>query len=467
MNPSNSANDVGEKLILGSQWDGKRDYKNIMPSIPSKVATASAGSTLKLYCFWTRLTSQRTAYASHHLKSPLVASGCMKRSDHVLIPLSNETFMIALGKVRTGRSRMAVSDMITFGIREEYHELVPIREEYVLELESAPHARIGAAAATIARLKKTYLWGGRSACDTDHMETSNPYNDIITANSPSALGELPGNNSYYVWELDHNTRTWTLVPTLPGEIPGQKVVPNLRFGHSMTSNKVDRVYLHAGAGRGDGMDCFDDLWVLHLNPPRWQIINSTPRLMCRGTSIAFSEYDGRLYRYGGERCVRDPDRFFAMEGALEYCYAEAARPQWHSAWEARQTADMTSRPQDRSHAALLSVDFKDSDQKSRHLLVTMFGRSSRNDQNQDVHELFRDMWAWDIVGQEWIKVEQRETGRDGELPVARDRFAAVVLGDGRILLHGGMGRRRPLGGLNWVPELLDDVWIGQLAFLSE
>jgi len=109
------------------------------------------------------------------------------------------------------------------------------------------------------------------------------------------------------------------------------------------------------------------------------------------------------------------------------------------------TADGVDGPEARSVGCLLCVKAK-----GKNYLVTAFGeRDPSSLGHQGAGKMLSDVWAWDIKGEKWTKVEVEGDTQ----PEPRGWFAAEALGDGDIVVQGGLAEDN---------SRLGDVWVGSL-----
>lgn len=231
-----------------------------------------------------------------------------------------------------------------------------------------------------------------------------------------------------VWKLDPSTQSWELLAPADPSAP----YPPARSYHCSTSNKKDKIFIHAGcpeAGR------LADLWSFDPLTRTWTQLSAAPGPPRGGTSIAF--YDGLLYRMNGF------DGKFEQGGTLDV-YDTASKT-----WSTKTfVADGVSGPAPRSVSTLLVVTIGEKPQ-----LVTLFGeRDPSSLGHQGAGKMLGDVWAFDIASGAWSEIC---VGVDGpkDKPAPRGWFGADVVGQSAIVITGGLGEGN---------ERFDDAWILQM-----
>lgn len=288
--------------------------------------------------------------------------------------------------------------------RDNDVHVVSFRGDATLSTEQAsqsPSARVGAASATLNG--KIYLFSGRDGAEA-----------------------APLNEAGSLWEFDPATGTWTQVS--PSDSTGG--YPASRSYHCMTSDGVDKIYLHAGCleqGRGG------DLWAFDLPTKKWTELSTAPGSPRGGTSITFT--NGKLYRMNGFNGKTEEG------GVLDIFSPET------NTWSSHEfAADGKSGPTPRSVAALLPVFVS-----GKTYLATLFGeRDPSSLGHQGAGKMLRDVWVFDIEAEMWEEVQV-----NGGVPDARGWFDADVLGDDTVVVQGGLGEDN---------ERLRDVWSLKLSF---
>lgn len=225
-----------------------------------------------------------------------------------------------------------------------------------------------------------------------------------------------------IWEFDPRTSTWSLIS--PSDAEANKY-PAARSYHCTTNDGKDTLYVHAGCPEKGRLS---DLWAFGLSSRKWTELTPAPNPPRGGTSIAF--IDGKLYRMNGF------DGTTEQGGSLDIYSPEK------NAWMSHAfVPDGKAGPTPRSVSALLPVRIG-----GTACLVTLFGeRDPSSLGHQGAGKMLSDVWLFNIDSQKWNQVEVH-----GEvLPDARGWFAADVIDENKILVHGGLGESN---------ERLADVW---------
>jgi len=199
----------------------------------------------------------------------------------------------------------------------------------------------------------------------------------------------------------------------------------------MASDNVDLIYLHGGCPEEGRLA---DLWSFSISSREWIRLSHAPGPPRGGSSLCFCSYTKKLYRFG------------AFDGVTEVGGTiDIYDPETDSWSEQDFEADGENGPLPRSVAGLieLSVD-------GRPFIVSLFGEGSPSSLGHaGAGKFFGGAWAWDIYEKKWYKVAV-----DKEAPSPRGWFSAASLGEGKVIIHGGLGENN---------ERLDDVWTGTLT----
>jgi hypothetical protein len=271
----------------------------------------------------------------------------------------------------------------------------------------APSPRVGAAATTVSSTGDVFLFSGRGGKEMTPLAES----------SPSSI-----------WSLPKNSTSWTAISP-----PATSPYPEPRSYHSLTSDTRDAVFVHAGCPSSGRLS---DLWAFQPSSNRWIQLADGPGPPRGGTSIAFCSESDKMYRFGGFDGQNEIGGSLDVYDPERNCWAEK-----------RFEADGIEGPRARSVSALLAVTVS-----SRPFLLVLFGEGEPSDKGHaGAGRMFGDIWAWDVKGESWLEVEA-----DGDdEPAARGWFAAGVLGDGDVVVHGGLGENN---------ERFGDLWRGTLSF---
>ena len=222
-----------------------------------------------------------------------------------------------------------------------------------------------------------------------------------------------------MWCYDTTTNTWDLITPAESSNP----VPAGRSYHSITSDGVDKIYIHSGCPEQGRLS---DLWVFDVENKAWTELPSAPGPARGGASIAF--LDGKICRMNGF------DGKTEQGGALDIF--DIADSSWSTVIF---KPDGKEGPEARSVSTLLPVV-----QNNKSYLITMFGeRDPSSLGHAGAGKMLSDVWASDVEEGIWQKVET------GDGPAARGWFDADVTGN-EVVVHGGLGEDN---------ERLGDVWV--------
>lgn len=259
----------------------------------------------------------------------------------------------------------------------------------------APSPRVGTASTTLK--ESIYLFSGRGG---------------------AAMAPIDEQGA--IWKFDTTTRQWSLLS------PADAVnVPEPRSYHCACSDQKDTLYIHAGCPEKGRLS---DLWSFNLGTKQWKQLTSAPDPARGGTSITFA--DGKLYRMNGF------DGKTEQGGSIDVYTPET------DTWESHSyKPDGESGPIARSVCALVPVVVG-----NKSYVVTLFGESDpSNLGHQGAGKMLDDVWAFDISGKTWHKVDAQSNA----VPDARGWFDADVVGQDMIIVQGGLGEAN---------NRLGDVW---------
>ncbi|KPI38147.1 Nitrile-specifier protein 5 [Cyphellophora attinorum] len=234
--------------------------------------------------------------------------------------------------------------------------------------------------------------------------------------------------------LEENGVLWVLGPVEEGwarigPIDDSAPKPEGRSYHAMTSDGVDKIYLHAGCPEKGRLS---DMWSFSIRWRTWKQLADAPGPARGGASIAYTE--GQVWRMNG------------FDGKVEHGGALDVYDCAADAWQTiTYEADGKSGPTARSVCSLLALEVG-----GKPSLVTMFGESDpSNLGHAGAGNMLGDVWLFDIASKTWQLVET-----SGPTPPPRGWFDADVLTAKPSILV--------TGGLKATNERLDDAWI--LAF---
>lgn len=284
----------------------------------------------------------------------------------------------------------------------------------VLSSANAPIPRVGSASATLNN--KLYLFSGRGG---------------------TAMAPIDEQGA--IWQFNPATEAWTLLVCEDPSAP----IPPARSYHSLTSNGVDTLYLHAGCPEKGRLS---DLWAFNVNDHRWQQLPDAPAPARGGTNIAYS--NSRVFRMNGF------DGKTEQGGSLDIFDAN------NKAWSTiTYAADGETGPEARSVAALLPLKLN-----GRSTLITLFGeRDPSSLGHAGAGKMLGDFWLYDIC--KCLEKQRLLPHSDNDIdadswskghslshvsPAPRGWFGADVIGESSIVISGG---------LNEDNERLDDIWV--------
>lgn len=262
----------------------------------------------------------------------------------------------------------------------------------------APTPRVGSASAIIK--DSLYMFSGRGG-----------------------IAMAPVEENGAVWRYTPSQSSWKLLKPADPEKP----FPAGRSYHAMTSDESDLLFVHAGCPEKGRLQ---DLWSFSLGSQTWSELPPAPEPARGGTSIAYSA--GKLYRMNGFDGTTE-------QGGLVDTY-DLATNKWSSFTF---NADGKSGPGPRSVSTLVAVTVK-----GKTYLVTMFGECDPSSLGHaGAGKMLSDVWAFDVDGQEWGRVETA-----GGSPAPRGWFDADAVRGGSndaIIVHGGLAEDN---------SRLGDVW---------
>jgi hypothetical protein len=93
------------------------------------------------------------------------------------------------------------------------------------------------------------------------------------------------------------------------------------------------------------------------------------------------------------------------------------------------------------------------DGKGKLYLVAVFGEADPSSLGHEgAGKMLGDVWAFDVEGRKWRKVDDSATaGSDGK-PAPRGWFGAAAVGPGQLAVVGGLGEDNDRLGDAWVLE---------------
>lgn len=261
------------------------------------------------------------------------------------------------------------------------------------QARSSPLARVGAASTALGG--KLYVFGGRGGVDMKCLESRGCLDVCDTTPDPPS---------------------WSVLG--PTQHDANTPLPEDRSYHSMTSDNKKTIYLHAGCPEKGRLH---DLWAFDVDARRWKRLASAPGEGRGGTSIAVAQ-SGLLYRVNGF------DGKTEQGGSVDVY--NPSKDEWSSI---HYNADGVNGPEPRSVGTLVATTSR----AGHEYLVTMFGEGSPSDLGHaGAGRMFSDVWAWDVGGDRWHRVEFDERAPQ---PAARGWFDADAWRSaGKVVVHGGL-----------------------------
>ena len=244
--------------------------------------------------------------------------------------------------------------------------------------------------------------------------------------------------------LDEEGGFWTLAPSqhkqplwnfLSPSSPSSSQ-PVARSYHSTTTNTQSQIYIHAGCAASGRLR---DFWSFDINTQDWKQLPDAPGPARGGTSLCFA--GGKVWRFGGFDGERE------IGGVLDVF--DVGNGEWEEsiAFE----ADGVRGPGARSVAGLVPVVIGSGDGEGKLYLIAIFGEADPSSLGHEgAGKMLGDVWAFDVEGGEWMKVDDGQVG--GEKPAPRGWFGAVTVGPGRLAVVGGLGEDNERLGDAWVLE---------------
>lgn len=271
-----------------------------------------------------------------------------------------------------------------------------------------------------------------STLDTPTTDAPTPRVGSASAVIKDSLYIFSGRGGTAMAPVEENGAIWRYTPSRPGWELLRPAGPGLPFPagrsyHAMASDGSDLVFVHAGCPEEGRLR---DLWSFSLGSRAWSELPPAPGPARGGTSIAYS--GGRLYRMNGFDGT-------AEQGGLVDTY-DLATNKWSSlAFK----PDGENGPGPRSVSTLVAVTVK-----GKTYLVTMFGECDPSSLGHaGAGKMLSDVWAFDVDGQEWVRVETT-----GGSPAPRGWFDADAVRGGdsdAIIVHGGLAENNSRLGDAW------------------
>ena len=229
-----------------------------------------------------------------------------------------------------------------------------------------------------------------------------------------------------LWSYNTSTSQWEIVSPIDTTAP----YPSARSYHAMTNDGHNAIYIHAGCPEKGRLS---DLWAFDLATKAWKSLARAPDPPRGGTSIA--HFAAKLYRMNGFDGKKEQGGAVDVYDIASNTWSTVIYP-----------ADGKSGPEARSVSVLLPLP-------SKNTLVTLFGeRDPSSLGHAGAGKMLGDVWGYDIVGGNWIRLEA-----NGEAPQPRGWFDADIVkeynGKEAIVVHGGLAEDNTRLGDVWVMEL--------------
>ncbi|KAF9880630.1 kelch repeat protein [Colletotrichum karsti] len=234
--------------------------------------------------------------------------------------------------------------------------------------------------------------------------------------------------------VEENGGLWRFTPSgnkwdfIKAEMKTHSPFPAGRSYHCIATDGADHIFVHAGCPEKGRLA---DLWSFNVTSKTWVQLPDAPLPARGGPSIAY--YDGKIYRMNG------------FDGKTERGGAVDIFNLTSQTWSTFSFgADGIDGPEARSVSAVLTISI----QGKAHL-VTLFGeRDPSSLGHAGAGKMLEDVWAFDIEGQTWSKVDTQ-----GTPPAPRGWFDADATRDA-VIVHGGLAEDN---------SRLGDIW--ELKFI--
>ncbi|KAK5078436.1 hypothetical protein LTR64_003151 [Lithohypha guttulata] len=312
----------------------------------------------------------------------------LQRSSHVASVIGHNLYVFG-GELVPREPR----DEKVFSIDLDAAELSVITKK----ADSTPSPRVGSASTVLG--DQLYVFSGRGGVAMKPIEQK---------------GAL--------WCYDPRTSAWLLIN--PSDIDAP--FPVARSYHCMTTDKTDRIFVHAGCPESGRLS---DLWSFSLSDQTWTRLTDAPAPERGGSSIAFS--NNKVYRMNGF------DGKTEQGGSIDVF--DLAQNTWSTL---NYSADGISGPEARSVSVLLSLSLK-----GKEMLLTLFGeRDPSSLGHAGAGRMLGDIWLYDTAEEAWTKVETNSS----TAPPSRGWFDADVVDESKVVITGGLSESN---------ERLRDVWM--------
>jgi hypothetical protein len=212
--------------------------------------------------------------------------------------------------------------------------------------------------------------------------------------------------------------------------------PEPRSYHSTTTDSSSQIFIQAGCAASGRLR---DFWSFDITTQGWKQLSDAPGPARGGTSLCFAQ--GKVWRFGGFDGEKE------IGGVLDWY--DVGKGEWGES--VRFEADGVKGPGARSVAGLVPVVVGDG--KGKLYLVAVFGEADPSSLGHEgAGKMLGDVWAFDVEGRKWRKVDDSATaGSDGK-PAPRGWFGAAAVGPGQLAVVGGLGEDNDRLGDAWVLE---------------
>jgi hypothetical protein len=248
--------------------------------------------------------------------------------------------------------------------------------------------------------------------------------------------------------LDEDGGFWTLTPSSSKQpqwtfLSPQTTSPHPepRSYHCTTTDDASQIYIHAGCAASGRLR---DFWSFDINAKIWKQLPDAPGSARGGTSLCFAQ--GKVWRCGGFDGEKE------IGGVLDWY--DVGKGEWGESVTFE--ADGVEGPGARSVAGLVPVVVGrngNGEGEGKPYLVAVFGEAGPSSLGHEgAGKMLGDVWAFDVDGRKWVKVDDSTTDGDDGKPAPRGWFGAAAVGPGQLAVVGGLGEDNERLGDAWVLE---------------
>lgn len=343
-----------------------------------------------------------------------IASTSIPRSSHTVSVVSGRAYIFG-GEIKPREPVDNAVHVVTLPSSAGYPKYSSIAARPEIFGAEVPQARVGHSAAVIG--EKIFVFGGRGGADMQPLEEN---------------GGL--------WVFDTKTDAWSFLDPVAGPAPSSR-----SYHASLAIDKPaghGTVFIHAGCPKTGRLN---DLWAFDVASRTWAELPEAPGKPRGGTSLAISNDQKIVYRFGGFNGQGEEG------GQIDYLHLDLgeARLSAKGGWDSFVFAEEnTARPGNRSVAGVQAITSKADGQD--YLIVFLGERDPSSQGHAGAGKFWSDVWSFPLSAtgeRKWEEV--RVEGTEG-VPGERGWFPSVTSDNGEIVLWGG------LNGLN---ERLDNGWI--------